>query len=71
MMNAREAFGVMYPDEAVRIRRRELESEAEAERMAIKAFEAEASTWLQKAHRARLRLQAHLDELKELGATLP
>jgi hypothetical protein len=66
-MNAQEAFAVMYPDEALRIRRRALESEAETERMRIKEFEAQAHAAAQKAFWARKRLDTINDELKELA----
>lgn len=54
-----------------RIRRRKLESEAEAERMAIKTFESEAGVWLHKAMRAKKRLETITDELRELGSLIP
>jgi hypothetical protein len=58
-------------EEAARIRRRQLEGEAEAERMAIKSFETEAHTWLQKATWAKKRLTEITDQLRELGSLIP
>lgn len=70
-MNIHDAAAICYGDDALRNRRRELESEAEAERMAIKLFTTQANEATVRVTKARCRLQAINDELDQLEELLP
>lgn len=57
-MNAQEAFAIAHPEEALRIRRKELQRLREELALAVTTFHNEAETWLVRKRNAQKRLDA-------------
>jgi ribosome recycling factor len=74
-MNIIEAAAICYGKPTAEERRRalirELESEAETERMRIRLHETAAREQLRKRRHAKYRLRIILNDLRELGVLLP
>lgn len=62
-MNAREAFEIAHPEEALRLRRRELQRQREELALAVTTFNNQAEVWLVRKRNAEKALKAVNDEL--------